>query len=178
MLATDGPIWDALRAQAPDKVALIESLVKEAAALLGQVRDTFPTYTLHEGQHAENVLRLMSDLLGPEASRLTGLEAAMLILSAYFHDIGMVYRPEERERLRGSEELSKFLESRPEAYLAVQRNTGVAPDDVLLDFCRAHHGEHAQALLNGMSDKLRWGIMPLARPWPPCAPATACPPRT
>lgn len=51
--------------------------------------DTFPAYALHDRQHAENVLRLMERLPGPAVDQLTPLEAAMLILSAYLHDIGM-----------------------------------------------------------------------------------------
>lgn len=53
-------------------------------------------YTLHDGDHLFRVLKLMEKLVSSEkVSELSNLELAILILSAFFHDIGMA--PDSRE---------------------------------------------------------------------------------
>lgn len=72
----------------------VEALCGKALPLLNRFADTFPTYTLHNETHVMNVLSIMADLLGEAGlGRLTLGEAAMLILAACYHDIGMVYTP-------------------------------------------------------------------------------------
>jgi hypothetical protein len=49
-----------------------------------------PDFTLHDADHSFRVAERMADLLGDSGlSRLSELEAALLLLSAYLHDIGM-----------------------------------------------------------------------------------------
>lgn len=55
-------------------------------------------FTLHDGDHLFRVLMLMGKLLSPEKlEELTVPELMLLILSAFFHDIGMA--PEEKDVL-------------------------------------------------------------------------------
>ena len=55
-------------------------------------------FTLHDGDHLFRVLMLMGKLLSPEKlEELTVPELMLLILSAFFHDIGMA--PEEKNVL-------------------------------------------------------------------------------
>jgi molecular chaperone HtpG len=52
-------------------------------------------YTLHDGDHLFRVLKLMEKLLGPETIELLSVpELMLLILSAFFHDLGMA--PDEK----------------------------------------------------------------------------------
>lgn len=85
-------LWQHLKKTAPlDAASNVERLVREAAPLLDRVVETFPTYTLHNSRHALNVAALVGELLGEEGlAKLRPLEAAMLLLGAYYHDIGMV----------------------------------------------------------------------------------------
>lgn len=66
-------------------------------------------FTLHDGDHLFRVLSLMARLLGQEnIEKLSVPELMLLILSAFFHDIGMA--PEEKEVLAWK----KVWDERPE----------------------------------------------------------------
>jgi hypothetical protein len=155
-------LWDVLRAKGTaDQVAKIEKLVADAAGLLDLVRDTFPTYTLHNHVHAENVVDRMTDLLGDRVGDLSALESAILLLSAYFHDIGMVYSAEERQAIRGESAFDEYLRDHPEEYLRHQAN----PDDesVIEGYCRARHAIRVYEFLDPVDDWLTWGSVSLRR---------------
>ena len=63
------------------------------------IRDTFPFYTLHDEVHICNVMRLMAELLGDKIRLLTRDEAALLVMAACCHDIGMSYTESEKKEL-------------------------------------------------------------------------------
>ncbi len=64
----DGPLWDTLREKcAHQHVENVNDLMLRAASLLKLVIKTFPTYTLHDEQHAQNVIKLMGRLLGDKS---------------------------------------------------------------------------------------------------------------
>ncbi len=143
---------------------MIKELVDHAANLLLLVRETFPTYTLHDSKHAQNVLNLMGELLASQCTKLRGLEAAMLILAAYYHDIGMVYTADELNKIPESEQFKSYLDGNPTAFLATRKDSGKVPPDVLLDFCRVRHAEHLYVHLNKINDQVRWENIPLIKP--------------
>ena len=99
-----------------ERAAMVDKLLQHAGAMLDRVIETFPTYTLHNRVHAENVVARMGDLLGTRVDDLTALEAAMLLLAAYYHDIGMVFDEHERQALAEEEFFAHFLDEHPEAY--------------------------------------------------------------
>src|SRR6476660_2198322 len=163
MPVEDNLLWSVLRTKAPRHEEQVRTLVEHAAGLLLAVRDTFPTYTLHDERHAENLVRIMGDLLRPGIEELSGLEAAMLILAAYFHDIGMVYTRAELEQLTGEEEFASYLRARPQEYVQVHGNGGPPPDDVLQNYCRSRHADRVWEHLNRVDKALlRWGSVPFA----------------
>ena len=49
----------------------------------------FPTFTLHDGTHLAGVCKWMIRLLGDRKAELTAEEAAILLMSACCHDMGM-----------------------------------------------------------------------------------------
>ncbi len=125
---------------------MVRKLAKRAADRLDLVRDTFPTYTLHNRTHSKNVVELMGELLGPTLGKITPLEGALLILSAYCHDIGMVFDEEERRNISAEENYSRFLSTYPEARIAVQQAGGV-PIDVAEWYCRWIHPDRVHRFL-------------------------------
>jgi hypothetical protein len=150
-------LWQVLRDGGDaQNIAHVEQLTKYAEGKLILVRDTFPDYTLHDRQHAENVIRLIEQLLGPDIGKLRPLEAAMLILAAYWHDIGMVYQPEELAVLGHDEDFRAFLDENPSAYVRVHEAAEI-PRDVIVQYCRARHAMRvSDHLFQFESDELVW----------------------
>lgn len=155
-------LWRAFAAKADDaQRVLVRDLTSSAAARLALVRDTFPTYTLHDRTHSLNVVGRIGDLLGPDVEKLTALEAALLILGAFCHDIGMVFTEEERERVGEEPHFADFLKEFPEAALRVAREGGVATD-VAEAYCRWIHPDRVYEFLKTVPEhKLLWGRTPL-----------------
>jgi hypothetical protein len=150
-------LWQVLRTGGDaENIAHVEHLTKYAAGKLILVRETFPDYTLHDRQHAENVIALIEQLLGPDIEKLRPLEAAMLILAAYFHDIGMVYQPEELAALGDDEDFRAFLDENPSAYVRVHEEAEI-PRDIVVQYCRARHAKRVSThLFQFESDELLW----------------------
>jgi len=123
----------------PHDVNIIVSACSDAEDLLSRINDTFPTYTLHDGVHCKNVCDLMFELLGEQATQLTGLEAAFLVLSAFYHDIGMVYTPEEKDYLLESQDFLHFRKSHRYINDKIKANNGQVPDDIAEWFFRSIH---------------------------------------
>jgi hypothetical protein len=160
-------IWGVFKSQATVKQqGQIDDLVDYAKQLLERVVETLPTYTLHNQQHAENILARMEDLLGENAQNLTALEAAILILAAYYHDIGMVFTEDERSHLQDSPDFEDFLAAHPRMALALEGESGaLLPTDVAESYCRWAHAErvfvHLNRLENPLNEALRWETVDL-----------------
>ena len=118
------------------------------------IRDTFPMFTLHNETHICNVMQLMSDLLGDDIDLLTRDEAAMLIMSACCHDIGMSYSDEEKEALfSDGDRLNQYLESNHSEYVKAYSGGCAVPnmtDDMIQNFLRSIHHERVMDLLCGI----------------------------
>jgi hypothetical protein len=163
-------LWEVLRADSDaQNIANVEWLVHYAEGKLLLIRDTFPDYTRHDRQHAVNVIALVEKLLGPGIAELKPLEAAMLILAAYFHDIGMVYRPDELAALTEEEDFRNFLDENPTAYVRAHQGTEI-PRDVIVQYCRARHADRvAEHLFQLDASRLAWDGIPIGE-----ALATVC----
>ncbi|MEE0857554.1 MAG: ATP-binding protein [Ruminococcus sp.] len=94
----------------------------------------FPNFTLHDLTHIKNVCNWMTALLGKRADELTAQDAAMLLMSACCHDIGMSVSAEQEKKLE--EEYNSKAEQR--------------------EYVRLHHHERVEEHLtpNVWNDKL------------------------
>jgi hypothetical protein len=162
----DLPLWHRLRKTAsPQNLAMVEALTQHAEGLLLLVRDTFPTYTLHDARHAENVTRLIGELLGDRVDDLTDLETAMLILAAWYHDVGMVYDKAEIAGIGQDEQFAAYLKDHPQAFVAVHENGGEPPPEVIEAYLRSCHADRVYVHLERDSLHLRWGgRIPIIKP--------------
>lgn len=103
----------------------------------------FPTFTLHDETHSAKVCRWMWVLLGEEGrKKLTPHEAALLLMAACCHDIGMAVSPEQEERMRlrtypGWDDYFRQNLKDDTEYC----RTGVISDRMLRKFVRMHHHE-------------------------------------
>jgi hypothetical protein len=158
------PLWTAFAGKADDgQRAMVTKLAGDAADKLSQVVQTFPTYTLHDRVHSLNVVRLMGDLLGSRVGDISALEGAMLILSAFYHDIGMVFTPEERAAIGQDPWFQRFLRDHPDAFLAVEQAEGKeVPLEVAEWYCRWRHADRAAVYLDRLpAESLAWGPVSL-----------------
>lgn len=137
------------------KQVIVEELINDASFILDRIIETFPTYTLHNGQHQLNILNLYSHLLGPEMELLTDLESAILILSAFYHDIGMVFKDTERNNLKDEEYFTDFLATNVRARLTVMEENGIN-NDIAEWYCRWSHAKRVWKYLDPIHDKLFW----------------------
>jgi hypothetical protein len=114
--------------------------------------------TLHNSLHAQNVALLMAQLLGPQVEQLSSLEAALLVLSAYFHDIGMVFTEEEVATVVREREWATFLEAHPEAYVEVH-GKALPPQHIVEWYCRWRHADRVFVHLDRIPEaQFRWGV--------------------
>ncbi len=95
-------IYSTLKSKCIDKDSEITALVENAISYAYQRTKTvikhMGEFTLHDGDHLFRVLNLMEKLISEQTIRnLSTPELMLLILSSFFHDIGM--SPEEKEVL-------------------------------------------------------------------------------
>lgn len=128
----------------------------------------FPTFTLHDATHIGNVCAWMARLLGEQRQNLTKQEAALLLMSACCHDIGMsVSKEQESELLNGSTDTIKwtsYFKAHHRDELAFLRagnaagldGIGKLTPEILRNYVRAnHHDRIAEQLPRDWPDALR-----------------------
>lgn len=115
------------------------------------IRDTFPMFTLHDETHICNVMRIMENLLGERINDLSRDEAAMLVLAASCHDIGMsVSERDKAELLRDIDRINKYLDSHHSEYVKAYSNGSDTPqmtDEMIQNYFRTIHHERVWDLL-------------------------------
>lgn len=94
------------RSDACDRAAVdhlkssVRKIADYSAWISTQVCRYMPQYTLHEERHFLNVLAIMEALLPDDViGKLTPLECALPILTAYTHDLGMALSQQEHDAL-------------------------------------------------------------------------------
>lgn len=93
----------------------LKELIDEVKSLLNATGHTFPHYTSHTAEHSEGIVVRLSQILFKGAAKacaakeLNALEAYILIVAAFLHDIGMVVAEEEKLRLLGSKEWTDWI---------------------------------------------------------------------
>lgn len=144
--------------------ATVKELTEKAAHTLDYVRDTFPTYTLHNETHILNVVNLMGELLGERINDLTSLEAAILLLSAYYHDIGMVFTEEDRNNILDEPEFEQFLYKYPSAQIQLIEYQKKHPNEISEDlaewYCRWIHPTRS-AFITMENPRINWEGHPI-----------------
>jgi len=154
-------LWERFVAVASaDQQSTVKKLLDHADALLTRVVETFPTYTLHDRTHAINVASVMGRLAEPWIAQMDALEAGLLLLGAFWHDVGMVFTEEERATIATTEEFQAFLRTHPEARLEIEEAGGLTRG-VTEWFCRWSHAERVFHHLGPLDDLLQWDGIPL-----------------
>lgn len=144
-------------------------------------------FTLHDGDHLFRVLTLMEKLLSPEKiEELSVPELMLLILSAFFHDIGMAAEEKDVCSWRKvwdlspslsdeeKDEYSKFqrfylskpeLNSQIESYVAQGKNSDadLLKNYIVSDYIRSTHAERARDIIeDNWLEKIKYRDVDLA----------------
>ena len=112
----------------------------------------FPTFTLHDETHLRNVSEWMWRLLGGYAEKLTAVDAAYLLMSAWCHDIGMTVSPEEKANLllgKPKRNWNKYFDAHFNAKQEYETKGSIS-DETLRDFVRTFHADRAGEKLRAM----------------------------
>jgi len=134
-------------------IDMIDKHINHASNILELVRDTFPTYTLHNKLHCRNVIEKIEMILGDKINLLTDMEIALLILSAFYHDIGMVYDDDFKRNLHEHPHFASFLEKNPDFALSYYQTSAI--DDVTIEsFCRVYHAQNSYENVMNMDEQL------------------------
>src|SRR4051812_19823789 len=75
---------------APSLAENVASLCLQAEERIKSMPALHPQFTIHDDRHFARVTELMTLVLGDGVNALNSIELALLILSAYYHDQGMV----------------------------------------------------------------------------------------
>lgn len=150
----------------PDTKAFVTNIItlcEEASDRAKLIPNFFSEYTLHDKTHFIRVTELMAYVLGPSLEKLNDLEIGLLILSAFFHDQGMLISEREYNELNADDsyllfrdnwilehsnysEIKKQLESTFIAATEKERLLQILSEldsAILTDFLRDSHGQRS-----------------------------------
>ncbi len=170
-------IYDTLKTKCYDKDTEVMTLVDSAVSYAFQRTKTvikhMGEFTLHDGDHLFRVLHLMEKLLTEQSIKnLSSPELMLLILSSFFHDIGM--SPDENEVLtwrkvwddeptlkdvaeeKTFNEFKRFYSARPEQQEIIERlinqgnntNADTIKAYLITEFIRQTHTERAREIID------------------------------
>lgn len=169
-------IYQTLKANCSDKdtevIALVDSMVSYAFQRTKTIIKHMGEFTLHDGDHLFRVLNIMEKLLTEQTIKnLSSPELMLLIMSAFFHDIGM--SPDEREVLIWKkvwdtepefedetekatfDEFNRFYSARPEQQEIIERlinqgkntNADTIKAYLITEFIRQNHANKAREII-------------------------------
>ena len=92
-------------------IELLPNICEEASDRMKVMPTASPQYTLHDESHFLRVVELMTMVLGASIDQLNAVELCLLILTAYYHDQGMVMSAEEYKNLSSDSQFQIFREN-------------------------------------------------------------------
>lgn len=153
------PIWQVFEKKNTNKYNL-DPLAIHALGLLDMYYKAFPKFTLHNRQHAKNILRLAGEILGDHLNKMSALECAVIILCAFFHDIGMVFSDRELTAIEQESAFKVFLDENYKAKLLFQDNGEKVNAELIEWYCRWMHAKRVWQFLDILEEH-KWGNISL-----------------
>ena len=138
-----------------DLQARVKAVTAPAVALLKTVTAHMPLYTLHDERHILNIVGWMDWLLADAMDHITPLEAALCLLSAYTHDLGMALSSDEHTKLMQGDDptFQRYRDRFPEQkrHIDALRAEGkihgaqVIENHLVTSYLRETHADNKQA---------------------------------
>lgn len=108
-------LWNKLQSlndqNAKPLIELLPIICEEASDRMKAMPTSSPQYTLHDESHFLRVVELMAMVLGKSIDELNAIELCLLILTAYYHDQGMVMSEEEYKNLSSNAHFQLFRDN-------------------------------------------------------------------
>ncbi len=123
----------------------IKDKVKSLLGLIG--RDgIFDEYTKHDISHIDGMLTSLDNIIPDSVKKqLTGADWLLIVLSFYFHDLGMLVTKQEYENRNQSREFQKFRNKYLEDVYNVSSIEALDTDKqerfIFQEYVRKHHGD-------------------------------------
>lgn len=153
------------------QISLVFALVDYAYQKSKLILKYMPEYTLHDGEHLFRVLYLMEKIITVERlKQLSNPELLLLILTAFFHDIGM--SPKEKEirawkkdwedkkpseyELSEHQKFNRFSNTYPEKLEEIEKLNELEKDSkaelinsfLISEYIRTTHAQRAKEIIN------------------------------
>ena len=114
----------------------------------------FSEYTKHDISHVDGMLRLLDDIIVDKAKNvMTPADWLMLVLSVYFHDIGMIITNDEFENRNDNDDFQDYLSTIDKKYYE-----NLKPENqdqaIYQDYVRNHHGDRVYEWIVNVGDTL------------------------
>ena len=160
------PLWQQMAEKVGNQeLVLVENHVSYILPEMERYVDTFLLYTLHNRAHILNIIRIMGEILGDRVTLVSGLEAMVLILSAAYHDYGMIYSEEERKHISTYENFNnEFLVEQTSARVQFEEDRKVVTPDMAIWYCRWAHAVRVWPKMDEMEPikgQLLWTGLPI-----------------
>lgn len=112
----------------------------------------FSEYTKHDISHVDGMLRLLDDIIVEKAKNvMTPADWLMLVLSVYFHDIGMIITNDEFENRKDNDDFQEYLSTVDKKYYE-----NLKPENqdqaIYQDYVRNHHGDRVYEWILNVGD--------------------------
>lgn len=146
-----------LRSFSGIKLLHIKNSVERILSLIGR-NDIFDEYTMHDISHINEMLRIAEWLIPEETKEhMTTLDYLMLVLSIYFHDLGMLVTKDEfRNRMNSG--FKEYRDKIENGELGLEYKEKVdslgenAERFMYQEFVRTKHAERIENWINGRAD--------------------------
>ncbi|WP_437569938.1 HD domain-containing protein [Sorangium sp. So ce542] len=186
---TETQLWRTLEslksedANAARRLLALERCMPDIQQVLDQGGTALPDFTLHDAGHAFRVAERMAEVIPPDVlPQLSGYELALLLLSAYLHDIGMTPERSKIVKHRAYLITGERGELTDQDLLAFQRmldehERGIEPpltkgrptsdelqlaDEIVMYYCRERHNDWSREWIE---EHLRDLVPPLYPDW-------------
>lgn len=156
------PVWKRFDATNTEKYNF-DTPFNDAISLLDRYYTAFPSYTLHNTRHVKNIIELVGKILGEGVEKLTCLECVIIILSAAYHDIGMVFDGNTLSRIEKEPNFKNFLENNLKAKLQYQESREKLAPALAEWYCRWVHAQRVWLFLDNL-DEYKWRNFSLKKP--------------
>ncbi len=143
---TETKLWNQFKSKTDTSiVGKIKSILDNSIPLLKQIVRVFPTYTNHDDEHSLKILENIEMLLGDSIDNLSAGESAVLLLSAYWHDLGMVCN--DNEEIKSEEWFNEYINK---SY----KYDGNLTPNIISEYIRLNHHKRLEKYLYNTSNIL------------------------